>query len=456
MHYTIFEAQFLGIEAFSFLHSSFLKTIFLCFNVCVMKRRKYLPLLAVTSLLLSCGGEQNDGKAADEYKNPLNDYEEILVKKSVLESILSLSGIQSTYTTSEDDEKLYAQNGSKAFKKTEESTSLVSAIYSNKIIVDNEIATASTTSNGIKITDSHETKTMVAVLKNPEDILAKGKVSTAYGLYQKTFYKASSAKEFGVSYKLIDGNFANEDTLDYKWNNYLLNKYDSISSTPFNFFRDEEGTTTALYSSSTRSILANPIYSYDKTKSVTSVTSNISSLKLDKVDDEYQLKELHVIKDVDYLSDYFGNPLEDGNVSHSETSSSYFYGQSVFPGVSFGSEEYWNVDAHTPILEMYSNDSLINKYTFENITQDYQQMYANEDYAYKISFTVNDKNYVYRLTDKDENSSYTADKFIVPPSIGFKINDDKSFSFEQENVTYELLVVFDSSFALKSITLSLD
>ena len=299
-----------------------------------MKKRTYLPLLTVTSLLLSCGGEQKDGIAANEYKNPLNNYEEILVKKSVLESILSLSSVQSTYKTSQDDEKLYAQNGSKAFTKTEASSSVVSAIYSNKIIVDNEIATSSVTANGIKVTDSHETKSMVAVLKNPEDVLAKGKVSSTYGLYQKTFYKASSAKEFGVSYNLIDGNFASEDTLEYKWNNYLLNKYDSISSTPFNFFRDEEGKTTALYSSSTRSIVTNPIYRYDNTKSVTNVTSNISSLTLDKVADKYQLKDLHVLKDVDYLSDYFGNPLENGNVSHSETSSSYFYGQNVFAGLA--------------------------------------------------------------------------------------------------------------------------
>lgn len=434
----------------------FIKLIFLCFNVCVMKKRTYLPLLTVTSLLLSCGGEQKDGIAANEYKNPLNNYEEILVKKSVLESILSLSSVQSTYKTSQDDEKLYAQNGSKAFTKAEASSSVVSAIYSNKIIVDNEIATSSVTANGIKVTDSHETKSMVAVLKNPEDVLAKGKVSSTYGLYQKTFYKASSAKEFGVSYNLIDGNFASEDTLEYKWNNYLLNKYDSISSTPFNFFRDEEGKTTALYSSSARSIVTNPIYRYDNTKSVTSVTSNISSLTLDKVADKYQLKDLHVLKDVDYLSDYFGNPLENGNVSHSETSSSYFYGQNVFAGVPFASEEYWNVNSHTPILETYLSDSLMEKNVFNNITQDYQQMYANDDYAYKTTFTVNNKDFVYRLTDKDENSSYTADKFIVSPSIGFKINEDKSFSFEEENVTYELLVVFDSSFALKSITLSLN
>lgn len=455
MHYTIFKGQFLGIALFFlFLNSSFITCSNLCFNVCVMKRRNCFPLLAVTSLLLSCGGNQKEGLTANEYKNPLNDYEEILVKKSVLESILSLSNVQSTIKTSQDDEKLYAKNGSKAFTKLEESSSVVSAIYSNKIIVDNEIATSSTTANGIKVTDSYETKSMIAVLKNPEETITKGKVLSAYGLYQKTYYKASSAKEFGVSYALIDGNFANEDSVDYKWNNYLLNKYDSISSTPFNFFRDEEGNTTALYSSSTRSTVTNPIYRYDNTKSVTSLTSNISSLELNKVDAGYQLKDLCVLKDVDYLSDYFGNSLEDGNVYHSETNSSYFYGQSVFAGVPFEASEYWDLNAHTPVLEVSIDNELTNTVTFTNVTRDYQQTYGTDCFAFELTYMPTSEQETYRLTDVSKDGNYLPKDIQASSAVDFKINEDSSFSLEK-NVSYRFLVVLDPSFKLKTISLSL-
>ena len=419
-----------------------------------MKRRNCFPLLAVTSLLLSCGGSNDNDGATNEYKNPLNDYEEILVKKSALESILSLSSVQSTIKTSQDDEKLYAKNGSKAFTKLEESSSLVSAIYSNKIIVDNEISTSSTTANGIKVTDSHETKSMIAVLKNPEEVLSKGKLSATYGLYQKTFYKASSAKEFGVSYALMDGNFANEDSVDYKWNNYLLNKYDSISSTSFNFFRGEDGVTTALYSSSTRSTVTNPIYRYDSTKNVTSVTSNISSLELKKEGNEYQLKDLHVVKDIDFLSDYFGNSLENGNVYHSETNNSYFYGQSVFAGVPFEANEYWSLNAHTPVLEVSVDNALTNSVTFTNVTRDYQQTYGTDSFAFELTYIPNEDNATYRLTDVSKEGNYLPKDIQVSSAIDFKINEDSSFSLEK-NVAYRFLVVLDPNFKLKAISLSL-
>lgn len=420
-----------------------------------MKTKNLTSILLVSTLLFACNNQNNTSKTNSEYKNPLNDYEKILVKKSALDNLLKVGSIESVSKASSDNEKLYGGNGSRAISKQEENVSSTTAIYSDKIILNNSTVTSSTTSNGIKITNSYEEKNMIAVLKNPADVTEKDNSVATYGLYEKTFHKSSSAKEFGVTYTLLELNFANEDNLDYKWNNYLLNSFDQISSTQFDYFRNDDGETSALYSSLNKASVTNPIYTYDSSKSVTTITSNVSSLTLDKTNGEYQLKEYKSSTDVDYLSDYFGNSLEDGNVSHHEETSSYFYGQKVFAGARFEASEYWELNDHTPVLEIYNENKATSELTFANITRDYQQTYGTDNFAFVLTIKPSKATTTYSITNTAKDTVYEPSKFIVSSSVKINTNTDMSFSFEQLNTSYQLLVVLDTKFNLKSINISL-
>lgn len=419
-------------------------------------RKKNLPtLLLISGLLFSCSNLGNEEENSAEYKNPLNNYEEILVKKSVLENFLNLSSVQTTTKISQDDEKLYANSTSRGYSKIEGSSTTTSAIYSNKIIVSETISSSAKTSSGIVVRDSYEEKSMTAALENPSELIDNETLTTKYGLYKKNFYKASSGKEFGVTYELLDGNFANDDNVQYKWNNYLLSTFDTISSTSYDFFRDDAGSVEALYSTSSKDVVTNPIYRFDSSKSVTAINSSVSSLTFNNVNNGYELKSLSTVKDTDYLSDYFGNALKDGNVSHSELTASYFYNQTVFPGVAFSSQEYWDLDSSTPVLETYNDSFLQQSVNFKNITRDYQQTYGTDSYAFELTLTPKYSDYKYFLTNKEKMINVDPKTFELSQSVNIQINDDFSFSFLQTNVAYRFLVVMDSSLKTSSISLSL-
>lgn len=420
-----------------------------------MKSRNLTPILLVSAILCACNGQNNSTSDKNEYKNPLNDYEKILVKKSALENLLNVSSIESFSKTSSDNEKLYGESTSRAISKVEENISKTTAIYTDKIILNNSTVTSSNTSNGIKITNSYEEKDMIAVLENPESVVKDSTSISKYGLYEKTYHKSSSAKQFGVTYSLLELNFANEDNLDYKWNNYLLNSIDQISSTSFNYFRNDDGDISALFSSLTKTSVTNPIYTYDPTKNVTTITSNVSSLDLDKIDDGYRLKEYKTSNDVDYLSDYFGNSLESGNVSHHEQTNSYFYGQTIFAGARFEASEYWELNSHTPVLQISNGEAGVDQLTFSNVTRDYQQTYGTDNYAFELTFKPSKTTTSYSLTDISKENVYKPNKFSVSSSVKLNINTDMTFSFEQANISYQILVVLDTKFNLKSVTVSL-
>lgn len=420
-----------------------------------MKKKKFIPLVLISALLFSCGNQNDGTKNNNEYKNPLNDYEEILVKKSILENLLNVSSVQSTSKISQDDEKLYGSGNTIGFTKEETTSSVTTAIYSNKIIVSETIYSSSTTSSGIVVKDSYELKSMTAVLANPDELVKEGSLTTTYGLYKKDFYKAASGKEFGVTYQLLDGNFANEDNLNYKWNNYLLKSLDTISSTAYDYFRNDQGDVEALYSTSSKVVETNPVYRYDNSKSVTKFTTSVSSLSLDKNNDSYQLKSLSSSNDSDYLSDYFGNALSDGNVYHSETNSSYFYGQTIFPGVPFSSSEYWNLDSATPILEASNDNQLVEETTFSNISRDYQQTYGTDSFAFELTFTPTKESYTYRLTNKKGSENYNPSSFNVSSTASITINEDQSFTFGQIGTSYRILVIIDANFSSTKISISL-
>lgn len=421
----------------------------------MLKRKNITPLLLVSGLLMSCGNASDSGSSAQEYKNPLNNYEQILVKKSVLENMLNLSSVQMTYKLSQDDEKLYASSGSKAYTREETTSSLTTAIYSNKVIVSNKIYSSSTSSSGIIVKDSYELKSMTAVLENPDELIESGSITTEYGLYQKNFYKASSGKEFGVTYSLINKNFAGKDDVDYKWNNYILSEFDTISSLNYSLFRDDKGNVEALYSTSEKSYVKNAVYPYDSTKSVASIKTNVSSLAFNNINDGYQLKSISTTSDTDYLADYFGNALENGNVYHSETTSSYSYSQTAFAGIPFEANEYWELYSSTPVLETYLDNELKNEYTFTNITRDYQQTYGTDSFAFELTYTPMNSNYTYDLTNMDKDLNQDPKKFTVSSSAKIKINDDNSFSFLETNVAYRLLVILDTSYKVTSVSISL-
>lgn len=420
-----------------------------------MKKKNIVPLLLVSGLLISCSKQNANANSNDEYKNPLNDYEEIIVKKSILENFLNISSIQTTNKISKDDEKLYGEGRTIGYTKEETTSSVTTAIYSNKIIVSDTIYSSSVTSSGIVVKNSYELKSMTAALANPETLVKEGGLTTTYGLYTKNFYKASSGKEFGVTYQLVNGNFANEDNLDYKWNNYLLNSFDSISSTSYDYFRDDQGNVEALYSTSNKVVETNPVFRYDDSKSVTKFNTSISSLILDNVDDGYQLKSLSNSSDSDYLSDYFGNALMDGNVYHSETNSTYFYGQTVFPGVPFEATEYWNLDSATPILETINGDN-VTETTFTNITRDYQQTYGTDSFAFELTYTPTKESYTYSLTNKEGKQHFDPSSFNISSTAGITINsENKTFSFDQLNTSYRLLVIIDAKFTTTQVSISL-
>lgn len=421
----------------------------------MLKRKNVTPLLLVSGLLVSCGMSVNVGDSIPEYKNPLNDYEQILVKKSVLENLLDLSSVQTTYEISKDDEKLYADSGSRAYTKEETTSSITTAIYTNKVIVRDAIYSSSVTSSGIVVKDSYEQKSMIAVLGNPDKLVKDGTLTTEYGLYRKNFYKASSGKEFGVTYELLNGSFADKDDVDYKWDNYILKQFDTISSINYNLFRDDQGNIEALYSTSDKSYVTSPVYPYDNAKSVASINTSVSSLEFNNVDDGYQLKSISTVTDTDYLSDYFGNALANGNVSHSESTSTYAYSPTLFAGSPFSSNEYWDLYSSTPVLETYFDNELKNEATFTDITRDYQQTYGTDSFAFELTYTPTNSDYTYDLTNRGKNINQNPNKFTLSSSVKIKINDDNSFSFLQTDVAYRFLVVLDSSYKVTSVSISL-
>ncbi len=419
-----------------------------------MKKNKLVTIFLVSGLLGACSTSTSGENDINEYKNPLNNYEKTLVQKSVIENVLDISSVQTSITSSKDDEKLYGSNGSKSISKSDSTSSKITAIYSNKIIVENETVTSSTLENGIRITESYELKNMLAVLSNPEEQITSGKVTSKYGLYKKSFYKASGAKEFGATYSLINGNFANEDDVDYKWNNYLITNLDKVSSVTYSYFKNDDNNINALYSYVSKSTITNPLYRYDNTKSVTAVTSNVSKLSLETIDDGYRIKNLSTTNTVDYMTDYYGNSLDDGNISSYEETSSYFYGKTIFAGVPFEAEEYWNLNSYTPVLESSLDGTTKDKTTFTNITRDYQQTYGNDNFAFELTFQPTDNECTYRLTDVSGKTTYSPSQFTMADNIGLTLNDDSSFNLS-ENSTYHFVVELKPDFSLKAITVSL-
>lgn len=420
-----------------------------------MKKRVILPIASVLSLLFSCGGNNGNEKSAEEYKNPLNSYEETLVKKSALEHLFDLSSVQITTKNINDDEKLFAKNGSRAVSANSSTSSSMTSIYNNRVIVSDTVVTSSKTSLGVKVTESYQTKSMIAVLNNPSEMIEKGSLTTTYGLYKKSYYKASSAKEFGVTYDLLDMNFANEDDLEYKWKNYLMTTYDSITGINYNFFRDDDNNVEALYSSSSKATVANPVFPYDATKSVTSISSTIASLQLSSVSDGYQIRSGTFSSDVDYISDYFGNPLDDGNVSHTETNTNYFYHPTAFAGTPFGAMEYWTLDSHTPVLEINSETVNSTTKTFTDITRDYQQTYGTDEYAFELTFVPTIEDAIYTLTDKSDESFYNAEHFLLDKNVSVEINENGSFSLKELGTPIRIQAVFSSDFTSNTITIGL-
>ncbi len=420
-----------------------------------MKNKKLIILSLFGTLLASCGASNNNATDINDYKNPLNNYEKNLVQKSVIENILDIATIQVSSSTSKDDEKLYGSVGSKSISKSEAASSKITAIYKNKIIIENETVTSSTFENEIRITESYDSRNMIAVLENPADLLTSGRLTTKYGLYKKSFYKASGAKEYGVTYSLINGNFAGESDVDYKWNNYLITNFDKFSSYAFSYFKNDEGTINALYSSISKSTVTNPFYRNDSTKSVTAVSSDVSKLALETIDNGYRIKKLSTNKTVDYLTDYYGNSLEDGNVSSFSEETSYFYGQTLFAGVAFEASEYWNLDSSTPVLEIYNEGALTDKTTFSNITRDYQQTYGNDNFAFELTFKPRSENYSYRLSNSTGNTVYSPSSFSMLSNIGLKVEDDNYFTLD-ENSAYYFSVILKPDFSIKEINVSLN
>ncbi len=420
-----------------------------------MKNKKLIILSLFGTLLTSCGASNYSVSDINDYKNPLNNYEKNLVQKSVIENILDIATIQISSSTSKDDEKLYGSAGSKSVSKVETSSSKTTALYKNKIIIENETVTSSVFENEIRVTESYDSRNMIAVLENPEDLLTSGRLTTKYGLYKKSFYKASGAKDYGVTYSLINGNFAGESDLDYKWNNYLITNFDKFSSYAFSYFKNDEGTVNALYSSINKTTVTNPLYRNDSAKSVTAVSSDVSKLGLETIDNGYRIKKLSTSKTVDYLTDYYGNSLEDGNVSTSTEETSYFYGQTLFAGVAFEAKEYWNLDSSTPVLEIYSDGTLSDKTTFTNITRDYQQTYGNDNFAFELTFKPRSENYTYRLCSATGNTIYSPSSFNMLSSIGLKIEENNFFTLD-ENSAYYFSVVLKPDFSIKEINVSLN
>ncbi len=428
---------------------------FLCFNYCDMKNKKLIIFSLFGCLLASCSPSKDSASDINDYENPLNNYEKSLVQKSVIENILDIASIQVSSSSSKDDEKLYGSINSKSISKSQSTSSKITALYKNKIIIENETVTSSVFENQIWITESYDTRNMIAVLENPSDMLTSGRLTTKYGLYKKSFYKASGAKEFGVTYSLVNGNFADESDLDYKWNTYLITNFNKFSSYAFSYFKNDEGTINALYSSLSKSTVTNPLYRNDSAKSVTALTSDVSKLALETLDNGYRIKSLRTNKTVDYLTDFYGNSLEDGNVSSYNEDTSYFYGQTLFAGVPFEAKEYWQLNSATPVLEIYNDGVLSDKTTFTNITRDYQQTYGNDNFAFELAYKPKGDNYTYRLSNSAGSDFYSPSSFNMPSDIGLTTLDDGYFSLDA-NSTYYFSVVLKPDFTIKEISLSLN
>lgn len=420
-------------------------------------KTKSLPifLLASTSLI-ACGQNPSGETSVAEYQDPLNNYEVSLVKKSALDQLLSLAKITTTVTSNADDSLLYSADGSHAGQASSTSSSSTSSIYSNRVIVTDTIVSSSTTNSGIRISNAYETKSMVAVLENPaERIQADGSLTMKYGLYEKSFYKASSAKEFGVSYQLLRPNFAEEESLSYRWNSYLMSTYNPISTTNFSYFHEEANAVKALFSSSNKTVVSNPVYPYDNTKSVTSINSNVSSLEFRYQDGNYRVDSAESQSSTSYLSDYFGKALTNGVTGSSSSSSLYEYGQTAFSGSVFSADEYWKLNDNTPVLHFNSDTAK----TLTNISRDYQQTYGTDDFAFETTFTPSSDDTIYSLTNQDGSYTHAASTFTIDPSITLK-SDEETGSWtlsgsSSSKLTYRLLVVMSRDFSKTTITLSI-
>ncbi len=419
-----------------------------------MKNKKLIITSLFGVLLSSCGFSNNGSSEINDYKNPLNNYEKNLVQKSVIENITDIASIEVSSSSSKDDEKLYGSASSKSISKSESTSSKTAVIYSNYIILEKETITSSTFENGIRVTESYETRNMLAVLENPAGQITSGRIATKYGLYKKSFYKASGAKEFGATYSLINPNFSDETDLEYKWNTYLITNFDKFSSFAFNYFKNDDGSVNALYSSLSKSTITNPLYRNDTTKNVTAVTSDVSKLGLETIDDGYRIKKLSTSKTVDYLTDFYGNSLEEGTVSTYKEDTSYFYDKSLYVGDPFKASEYWELDSSIPVLEIYSDGNLSDKTTFTNITRDYQQTYGNENFAFELTFKPKGENYAYRLNDASSKNIYSPSSFKTTGNIGLTINEDKSFTLDP-NSTYYFSVILKPDFSIKEVSISL-
>ncbi|GEM_PF-2970395 len=419
--------------------------------------RKTLPVLLVTTgLLVSCGDKNTPETSVAEYQDPLNSYEVSLVKKSALDQLLSLAKITTTVSSTADDSLLYSADESRAAQASSTSTSATSSIYSNYVIVTNTIASSSTTNSGIRISNAYETKSMIAVLANPTDrVKADGSVTMKYGLYEKSFYKASSAKEFGVTYQLLRPNFADEENLSYRWNSYLMSTYNPISTTNFSYFHEDSNAVRALSSSYAKTVVSNPVYPYDNTKSVTSINSNVSSLEFRYQDGNYRIASGESQSSTSYLSDYFGKALTNGITATSESSSSYEYGPVTFSGSIFAADEYWELQDSTPVLHFNSDTTQ----ALTNISRDYQQTNGTDDFAFETTFTPTSDTTIYSLTNQDGTFAYSPNSFKVDPSITLQIDEETGnwtlSGTSSAKLTYRLLVVMSRDFSKATVTLSL-
>lgn len=430
-----------------------------------MKKRLFVkhsaPLLIAALLLASCQAESASVKGS--LINRLTDYEASYITDSIQTSFKGLSYIKSEYHESSDDSALYGDADKTLASAYENRVYTDTSFYSNYVILKDEVSTTETSQGGITIGDTSEVKTLQIVLETTEE----GAETKTYGLFQKTYTKNATATLYGTSYSVISADFATSANLDERWNKHIVSfvnaNYVNFGGVS-NYYKDESGSITGLYNSTTSSKVSNPVFPQDSTKIISKSVTTATSFDVSQNNNGYYVSSWASEESTVYVCDYFGNALTkgDGTIASVTGNGSFSYDPKTYNGKAFTLTDYNNYVKKTPVLYVCNEGADPSVYggSFENISVSYQQVYSSTSYAYSLSQTlIADTSYCLG-TEMDaelETPVYSSFKRGSYSIEGAKLIWDYSSSSFSVDTTgeYQILVLYSSDFSNATVKLTL-
>lgn len=411
-------------------------------------KKKILFLFAIPIfilMLVGCKGVEYDDLVVPSNADPMDStsLEAILLEAKV--NAKNINSIKVEGLSQSNESELYDKALSHLYNDYETTVQTTYKIYKNYVVktTTNSSYTYDSELEGKRSYDAK--RTFLSWFDIDDELSTTG--NNVYSIFNKDTTVVNGATE--VSYSK-NANMATTETVYDEFNLQAMSPIKTYLSRDYYTGYKRKNNVYLSYTSESTSVLANPYYPNDNTKSINTYTANQTLITITKDNNSWYIKQIDTLSEKYIINDFEENILKERKVINKSNSSFT---------ISYGERENYNdkleyVEPDTTLsmiqYDNYSTSQVTSYNAFIDLSEFYYPNGINKIYA--LEFSPSSINYVYKLaiTIKDEVKYYGYSNLTNSENDKKYISTDTSYQIEdniklQVYSRYRVLVELDSN-----------